>query len=331
MNTPPEMSTAAEDNAAPELIRLQRVLAQAGLGSRRACEELITAGRVTVDNQVVSTLGSKVDPERQSIRVDGEPLRLQQRVYFMLNKPVGILSTNRDEAGRPRTIDLIPTTERIYSVGRLDKSSEGLILLTNDGDLAQRLTHPRHGVTKTYLVRVAGQPTQEQLNQLLSGVRLAEGIARVAAVRLKKAHKNYSELEMVLDEGRNREIRRVLAAIGHKVVNLKRIAIGPLRLGDLPSGASRRLERREVAALRAAGGSSGTSPPPRRPRNSAPTRVRTKPRNGPPRQASTARPSSRPSSRSGQRSAPRTPQRPAPRGGGKRSGPRSRPPRHRGK
>ncbi len=245
---PPD-STAGDP---PTLQRLQRVLAQAGLGSRRACEELITAGRVTVDGQVASTLGTKVDPERQSIQVDGELVRMRRHVYYMLNKPAGVLSTNRDEAGRPRTIDLVPSDTRVYSVGRLDKSSEGLILLTNDGDLAQRLTHPRHGVTKTYLVRVVGQPTREQLNQLQSGVRLAEGIARVATVRVKKSQKNFSDLEMVLDEGRNREIRRVLAAIGHKVLTLRRIAIGPLRMGDLPSGASRRLEKAEIQALQRA-------------------------------------------------------------------------------
>ena len=259
-----ESTDSARPDESNPLQRLQRALAHAGLGSRRACEQLITAGRVAVDGRVVTELGTKVDPTRQAIAVDGEALRIRPRVYFMLNKPVGVLSTNRDESGRPRTIDLVPTDERVYSVGRLDKSSEGLILLTNDGELAQRLTHPRHGVTKTYLVRVVGQPTIEQLNQLKSGVRLAEGIARVAAVRLKKSQKHFSELEMILDEGRNREIRRVLAAIGHKVVALKRIAIGPLRLGDLPSGASRRLERREVAALRAAatgGGVSGTAVP----------------------------------------------------------------------
>ncbi len=188
--------------------RLQRVLAAAGLGSRRKCEEYIVQGRVTVDDQLVTKLGTKVDPDRQRICVDGESLKIRRRQYFMLNKPPGVLSTNRDESGRLRVVDLIRTSERVFTVGRLDKSSEGLILVTNDGELANLLTHPRHGVPKTYLVRIVGRPTTEQLNQLKSGIRLAEGIARVAGVKIKKSYARFTELEMILDEGRNREIRR---------------------------------------------------------------------------------------------------------------------------
>jgi 23S rRNA pseudouridine2605 synthase len=146
-------------------------------------------------------------------------------------------------------VDLVRTDERLFTVGRLDKSSEGLILLTNDGELANLLAHPRYGVEKTYLAQVAGHPTAAQLRQLLDGVHLAEGVARVARLRVKKRYKQSTELELVLREGRNREIRRVLAHVGHKVVRLKRVAIGPLRLGDLPAGAHRRLGLDEIQEL----------------------------------------------------------------------------------
>jgi 23S rRNA pseudouridine2605 synthase len=226
------------------------VLAAAGLGSRRQCEELILAGRVEVGGKVVTELGTRVGPGREQIRVDGVRLRQPKRVYYALNKPVGVVCTNRDPSGRPRVIDLIPAVrERLFTVGRLDLNSEGLILLTNDGDLANRLTHPRYGVEKTYRVLVAGHPGQEIAARLRRGVRLAEGLAKVAGVRVKKRYKQSALLEIVLDEGRNRQIRRVLARVGHKVLRLTRIGIGPLRLGDLAPGEYRRLGRREVDAL----------------------------------------------------------------------------------
>src|SRR5262245_10393461 len=150
--------------------RLQKVLAAAGVGSRRDCEDLIRQGRVEVDRQVVTELGTRVDPSRQEIRVDGESLRRTKRLYFAVNKPVGVVSTNRDPSGRTRVIDLVPTDERVFPVGRLDRSSEGLILVTNDGEFANRITHPRYGVEKTYLVRVAGAPDQRQLARLKKGV-----------------------------------------------------------------------------------------------------------------------------------------------------------------
>lgn len=238
--------------------RLQKVLAAAGLGSRRQCEELILAGRVDIGGAVVTELGTRVDPDRQSIRVDGVRLPRPKRVYYALNKPAGVLCTNRDPSGRPRAIDLVPTKhERLFTVGRLDLHSEGLILLTNDGELANRLTHPRYGVQKTYRVVVAGHPSREVLVRLRRGVHLAEGLARVAGVRVKGRQKQSTVLEMVLGEGRNREIRRVFARVGHKVLRLVRIGIGPLRLGDLPSGEHRSLSRREVDALRRAAGGAG--------------------------------------------------------------------------
>ena len=232
------------------LERLQKVLAAAGLGSRRACEELITTGRVEVDRKVVAELGSRVDPRRQEIRVDGERLPDPKRVVFMLNKPVGVVTTNYDPSGRPRVVDLVPGEHRLFAIGRLDRMSEGLILVTNDGELANLLAHPRYGVEKNYLVQVAGVPTPETLDKLRRGIGLAEGMARAQHVHLKSQHKQSAVLEMVLDEGKNREIRRMLAQLGHKVHQLKRVAVGKLSLGDLLPGQWRLLAWSEVEALR---------------------------------------------------------------------------------
>ena len=235
--------------------RLQKVLAAAGIGSRRQCEELITAGRVEVDRRVVTELGTKVEPARQEIRLDGVPLPKAKLVCYAVNKPPGVVSTSRDPSGRPRVVDLVPAAgARLFCIGRLDLSSEGLILVTNDGELANRLTHPRYGVPKTYRVLVAGRPTPQVLANLRRGVRLAEGLARVEQVRVKSRQKESTVLEMVLREGRNREIRRVLARVGHKVLRLVRIAVGPVRLGDLPPGGCRRLSGEELQALRRAAG-----------------------------------------------------------------------------
>lgn len=236
---------------------MQKVLAAAGFGSRRECETLITEGRVVVDRQVVTELGTRVHPRQQEISVDGTKLRNSQREYYLVNKPRGILSTNADPDGRPRVIDLISTSQRLFTVGRLDKSSEGLILVTNDGELANHLAHPRYGIEKLYQVEVAGHPTQETLNKIREGVHLAEGIAQAEAVHIKQKRKQSTLLEMVLSEGRNREIRRVLARFGHKVMMLRRVAIGPLRLGDLPVGAYRSLTPQEVQQLNNTTGAKG--------------------------------------------------------------------------
>jgi 23S rRNA pseudouridine2605 synthase len=233
--------------------RLQKVLAGAGLGSRRECEELIVEGRVEVDHQVVTELGTRVQPESQEIRVDGESLNIQRAAYYVVNKPKGVVSTSRDPDGRPRVTDLVPPElGRLFAVGRLDMSSEGLILLTNDGELANALTHPRYGVEKTYQVFVSGHPTQRVLDQLEKGVRLAEGWAKALSVKVKNRRKDSTVLEMVLDEGRNREIRRLLARVGHKVRKLVRVGVGPIRLGDMPAGSYRELTPPEVKELRKA-------------------------------------------------------------------------------
>ena len=270
----PEPSTPRDDQ------RLQRVLAAAGFGSRRECETFILEGRVEVDGNPVTELGTRVDPNKQKIYVDGELVKQPKLQYFALNKPSGVVSTASDPTGRTRVIDLINTDQRVYNVGRLDKSSEGLILVTNDGELANRLTHPRYGVEKTYLVRVVGRPHNDKLKELRAGVYLAEGLVKVNRIRIKKRFKTVTELEIVLDEGRNREIRRLLAKIGHKVLNLRRVSIGPLRLADLPSGAHRRLTADEVKSLRrATQARTGREPrTPRRDSDSAGRRKKVKPK-----------------------------------------------------
>src|SRR5262245_32267829 len=247
--SPPRTSQVHDDGAD----RLQKILAAAGIASRRECEEWITAGRIQVDGKVVTELGTRVDPRKQEIRVDGEPLPRPKLVYFAVNKPEGVVCTARDPAGRPRVVDMLPPdTPRAFCVGRLDMSSQGLILVTNDGELANGLTHPRHGVEKVYEVQVAGQVDQASLQKMRHGLHLAEGFAHVKYVKAKRSHKQSTILKMVLDEGRNREIRRLLARVGHKVQRLTRIAVGPVRLADLPSGAVRPLTRQEVSALREA-------------------------------------------------------------------------------
>jgi 23S rRNA pseudouridine2605 synthase len=236
-----------------DMERLNKVLAHAGCGSRRRCEELILAGRVTVDGQTVRELGTRVDPAQQTVAVDGEPIHAERPVYWLVNKPRGHLCTNADPAGRPLARDLVPhVRQRVYTVGRLDEESEGLLLLTNDGDLAHRLMHPRFGVPKTYLVQVAGRPTPDELKQLLKGVWLSDGHVRARSIKRLRQQGESTWLRIVLSEGKNREIRRMLARLGHKVMRLKRIAIGPVRLGHLKSGKSRPLGKPELEALRQA-------------------------------------------------------------------------------
>jgi 23S rRNA pseudouridine2605 synthase len=233
--------------------RLNKLLAHAGVGSRRHCDALIRAGRVAVDGQPVHDLGTKVDPETHQLSVDGRPVDLEQPVYWLVNKPRGVVCTNHDPAGRMRAIDLVPhVDQRVYTVGRLDEMSEGLLLLTNDGDLAFRLMHPRFGVEKTYLVQVQGQPSKADLAQLVRGVWLTEGKVRARRVKRLKRQGESTWLRIVLAEGKNREIRRMLARLGHKVLTLKREAIGPVRLDRLPKGKARRLSGAELQALKLA-------------------------------------------------------------------------------
>jgi 23S rRNA pseudouridine2605 synthase len=232
--------------------RLHKALAHAGIGSRRQCESLIAAGRVTVDGETVRELGTKVDVG-QRILVDGQLINAEKPAYWLVNKPRGYLCTTRDPARRPLAIDLVPqVSQRVYTVGRLDEASEGLLLLTNDGDLAHRLTHPRFGVEKTYLVQVAGHPSSQDLQRLLKGVWLSAGHVKAKSLKRLKTHGNSTGLRIVLNEGKNREIRRMLARLGHKVLHLRRIAIGPVQLKSLASGKARRLTAQELSALRRA-------------------------------------------------------------------------------
>ena len=230
--------------------RLQRLLAAAGYGSRRQCETLIQEGRVEVDGETVVELGTTVDPKSNKVRVDGVELRQQKLVYYAVNKPTGVLSTNADPRGRQRVIDLVPRSERVFPVGRLDQSSQGLMLLTNDGDLAQQLAHPKYGVRKIYRVTVAGKIDGETMKNMRKGIYISDGFVRVEGARILRSRSRATDLEITLREGKNREIRRILARLGHKVQTLQRIAIGPLRLGDMPVGAYRPLTRDEVDRLR---------------------------------------------------------------------------------
>jgi len=231
-------------------MRLARFLAMAGIESRRKCEELITAGRVSVDKEPVTDLAARVDPSRQDIRLDGERISAERRVYFLVNKPKGLLCTNYDPDGRPRVVDLFPKLkERLFTVGRLDENSQGLLVVTNDGDLAQRLAHPRYRVVKTYRVQVAGIPSPLLIKDLERGFYFAEGKFKADTAKLVKVKGQSAWIEITLSEGQNREIRRLLARIGHKVLVLERVALGSLRLGPLPIGAHRPLTPDEVKSL----------------------------------------------------------------------------------
>jgi 23S rRNA pseudouridine2605 synthase len=250
MKSSPPHETPSDAAETGDGIRLQRYLAMAGAGSRRHCEEFILTGRVTVDRETVRELGFRVMPGEHDVRLDGERVRLERKVWYVLNKPVGYLCTNNDPAGRARVIDLFPANrERLFSVGRLDEHSQGLLLVTNDGDLAHRLAHPRFRVRKIYHVQVAGVPTRELVEQLKRGMYFAEGRFKVADVKFLRTQGASALLEIVLTEGQNREIRRLMAKLGHKVQRLERVALGPVRLGDLPLGAHRPLTPPEIAAL----------------------------------------------------------------------------------
>jgi 23S rRNA pseudouridine2605 synthase len=230
--------------------RLQKVLAAAGIGSRRACEELIAAGRVTVDGKR-ATLGDKVDAETAEIHVDGERVITNTKlVYIAMNKPRGVVSTMADERGRDAIADYLgKVDQRVFHVGRLDADSEGLLLLTNDGALAHRLMHPSYGVAKTYLAEIAGPVPRAVGRQLLKGVELDDGPARMDSFKLVDAVQRTALVEVVIHEGRKHIVRRLFEEVGHPVHRLVRTAIGPIRLGDLKPGRTRRLTNAEVAAL----------------------------------------------------------------------------------
>lgn len=242
------------DAAAPTAgVRLHKMLARAGAGSLRECESFIRAGRVRVGAQVVTAMGVRVGPDEE-VRLDGQPVGREPLVHFVLHKPRGVVCTSKAQDPRPRAIDLVPTRLRVYTVGRLDADTEGLLLVTNDGLLAERLSHPRYKQEKTYLAKVAGSVPREALEGLRRGVRLAEGRTLPARVTLKHGGRHVSTLRFTIREGMNRQVRRMIAHVGLKLLRLRRVSMGPLRLGRLSRGASRRLTRSELRALRGAAG-----------------------------------------------------------------------------
>lgn len=233
-------------------VRLQKLIAGTGLASRRKAEALITAGRVMVNGKVVTELGTKVDPDRDHVKVDGKHLSAAQPfVYLMLNKPKNVMSTLDDPGGRTTVKDYLRgVSVRVFPVGRLDFDSEGLMLLTNNGDLAQALLHPRYHVPKTYLIKVKGVLLDEEIKKLEQGVRLEDGMTSPAIVKKVRKVEANSWLEITIREGRKHQVKRMLETVGHPVIKLMRIRMGPLSLGNLESGEFRFLSDREANALR---------------------------------------------------------------------------------
>lgn len=233
------------------LERLQKIIAGAGITSRRAAETLITEGRVSVNGVVVRELGSKADPTRDEIRVNGRLISTEvSRVYLMLNKPSGYVTTLKDPEGRPIVTDLLAgIEERVFPVGRLDYDSEGLLILTNDGDFSQKLQHPRHRIPKTYLVKVRGGLTRRELGEIEKGVELEDGIFAPTEMRVEKTNPKSTWVRLTIHEGRNRVIRRLFDAVGHPVARLIRTGIGEVQLGNLKEAEFRPLKKREVEQL----------------------------------------------------------------------------------
>ncbi|HYK29824.1 MAG TPA: pseudouridine synthase [Streptosporangiaceae bacterium] len=240
----------------PGGVRLQKILAAAGIGSRRYCEELIGAGRVEVDGEIVRRFGARVDPQSQIIRVDGKRIPAREDlVYLALNKPAGVLTSMSDDRGRPTMADIIgDTAERLFHVGRLDYDTEGLMLLMNDGELAHRLAHPRFGVAKTYLAEVAGPVPKDLGRQLITGIELDDGAASADKFRVLERLGTKALVEITLHEGRKHIVKRMLAAAGHPVSRLVRTQVGPVSLGPLRPGTTRQLSTKEVGDLYAAVG-----------------------------------------------------------------------------
>ena len=240
------MSGSEFEQEPPQFERLQKVLARAGIGSRRVCEKLIVEQRVTVDGEFAE-LGKKVDPETSQVEVDGLKIGIRQDlVYYLLNKPVGVITTSKDPQERSTVVDLVPTHPRVFPVGRLDADTEGLILLTNDGDLTHYLTHPSFGIEKEYLVQVEVKPSRNAIRELRQGVELDDGITSPAKVSLV----DEKLLKIVIHEGRNRQIRRMCESVGHPVKRLIRSRIGPIVDRSLRPGSFRELTNLELKSMR---------------------------------------------------------------------------------
>ncbi|NGM81527.1 rRNA pseudouridine synthase [Paenibacillus sp. 7124] len=232
--------------------RLQKILAQAGVASRRKCEELILAGKVEVNGEVVTTLGTKADPGTDIIKVSGKPISGENKVYIMFNKPKGVITSASDPKGRKIVTDYMKgIKERVYPIGRLDYDTEGLLLLTNDGEFANLLTHPKHHVPKTYLATVKGIPHGTALDKLKQGIKLEDGMTAPAEVEYKDVDEesNESVISITIHEGRNRQVRRMFEAISHPVIRLKRISFGDILLQNLKRGSFRHLTKDEINGL----------------------------------------------------------------------------------
>ena len=260
-----------------EGVRLQKVLANAGVASRRASEELITSGAVKVNGKVVKELGSRIDPEVDKVSVRGTPIQLDaSRVYMALNKPIGVISSMADEFGRPDLSQYALRSDRIYNVGRLDADTSGLLILTNDGELANMLAHPKFGVTKTYVAKVEGTVTAQEINKLTTGVELEDGMMNADKVTLIDSNPFESLVEIVIHSGKNRVVRRMFESIGHPVKDLVRRQFGPVHLGPLKPGQTRLLSKVEVGALlKSADGKQQRAP---RPRSKGGQTVKAKPK-----------------------------------------------------
>ena len=232
--------------------RLQKYLAHAGIASRRFCEELISQGKVKVNGKTVTEMGVKIDPESDRIEVRGKLIgKPEDKVYILLNKPKGYVTTVRDPQGRPKVTDLLTGVEqRVYPVGRLDFDTEGLLILTNDGDITYGLTHPKHELGKTYVATVKGVPDKDKLKRFSKGLRLADGVTAPAKVRLLNKKGSNGVLEITIYEGRNRQIRRMCETIGHPVLELKRVSVAFLRLEGVEEGKFRHLNNEEISKLK---------------------------------------------------------------------------------
>lgn len=231
--------------------RLQKVMAHAGIASRRKSEEFIRHGEVKVNGKLITEPGYKVDPEQDKILVRGEDISLETKVYILLNKPAGYISTVDDPQNRKTVLDIIPNiSQRIYPVGRLDRDSRGLLLLTNDGDLTYKLTHPSHEIQKTYLVEIKDRIKQNKINKLEQGIELEDGLTSPAKAKILKSGDNNSIFTLTISEGRNRQVRRMCKKIGYRVIDLKRIRIGPLSLDEIPEGKYRYLSDKEIKLLK---------------------------------------------------------------------------------
>lgn len=232
-------------------MRLSQFLAHAGVASRRGAEQLIAQGRVQVNGEVVTTQGAKVDESQDSVRFDGKPVCRQEHQYFLFYKPQRVMCTSHDPQGRSTVLDYFSSAkERLYTVGRLDYMSEGLIIVTNDGELANRLTHPRYGMEKEYEVEAEGIVTEAEISRLSKGVLLADGMSAPAGVRKLAQYDNATVLSIAIREGRNREVRRMLEALGHRVRRLKRVRVGELRLTNVRYGEYRALSQTEIDVLK---------------------------------------------------------------------------------